>query len=314
MTRIIQLKDIQTSVDLSVARQLQGEGFIAFSQGDVLLPEVGELSFKEPAGEAHIKPGYIKGDSFFVVKIATCFYENARTGQSNQDGAVLVHERATGKLTYLLLDHGWLTDLRTALAGALVADRLAPEKVNRIGILGTGTQARLQVIHLKDVVSCRKLAVWGRTIEHAEQYANEFRNQDYDVTIVSHPDELAECELIITSTPSATPLLRRVNPGTHVTCIGTDSPQKGEIDPQVLAAADLIVVDSIHQCLSRGDLHNAVAAGAVQKSGAVELGALLADSAFKRNRNDITIADLTGLAVQDISMAKHIIENLPETA
>jgi len=106
----------------------------------------------------------------------------------------------------------------------------------------------------------------------------------------------------------------RAEDGAHVTCIGTDSPEKSEIDPQVMAAADLIVVNSLHQCLTRGDFHNAVAAGAVQESSAVDLGTLLVDTAFKRKRNDITIADLTGLAVQDICMAKHIIQNLPEPA
>lgn len=111
---------------------------------------------------------------------------------------------------------------------------------------------------------------------------------------------------------AVSPILTRVAPGTHVTCVGTDSPGKNEVGAAVFAAADLIVVDSLAQCLTRGDFSHAVVAGLVSADKAVELGTLLASGGGRRNDNDITVADLTGLAVQDIRIAGHVLATLIE--
>lgn len=311
MVRIFELEQIRPAVDPDTARQALAEGFMAYSRGDAELPEVGELLFRDPPGDVHIKHGYIAGDEHFVIKVATGFYDNPARGLPAQDGVMLVHERATGRLAYLLLDHGWLTDLRTALAGAVVAELLAPARVDRIGVFGTGVQARLQVQYLDGIVDCRRLLVWGRTPAHAERYAGEFAERGYEVQVAADAEAFADCQLIITATPASTPLLQRVAAGTHVTAVGTDSPHKNEIAPDVFRAADQVVVDSRHQCLTRGDLRHAVAAGAISADEVVELGTLLASAgAGRRDDRAITVADLTGLAVQDICIARHVINAL----
>jgi ornithine cyclodeaminase len=309
VVRIVTLEEIRRAVDPATARREIAEGFISYSRGDVQLPEIGELRFVDPAGEAHIKHGYVTGDEHFVIKVATGFYDNPRRGLPAQDGLMLVHERATGHLAAILLDRGWLTGLRTALAGALVAEQLAPVGVDCIGVIGTGVQARLQVQHLQSIVDCRRLLVWGRRREQAESFASEFAERGYDAQVAQDTEEIAGCRLVITATATTRPVLARVAPGTHVTAVGCDSPHKHEIAPAVFAAADLVVADSIQQCLVRGDLHHAVAAGAVDPDQVLELGTLLREPR-QREPDDISIVDLTGLGVQDIRIAQHVLQRL----
>ncbi len=309
MVRIVELEAIRRAVDPRAARIALRDGFIAYSAGAVQMPAVGELRFDEPPGEVHVKLGHKRGDTHFVIKVASGFYDNVRHGLPNQDGALLVHEKRTGRLAAVLLDQGWLTDLRTALAGALVAELLAPPDVQRIGVVGTGVQARLQVEQLADVIPCRNLTVWGRHHTHAEQFSRDFSARGYDVRAATGIAELAECQLVVTASAATAPVLRQVSPGTHVTAVGCDSPHKHEVAPDVFRVAELVVADSIGQCLERGDLHHAVAAGAIHAEQAIELGTLLANPPV-RTPAAITLADLTGLAVQDICIAQHVLENL----
>lgn len=314
MVRIVELDEIQSVIEPSIARRALAEGFIASSRGEVQMPEIGELRFLQPPGEAHVKHGYVAGDDYFVIKVATGFYENPRRGLPAQDGTLLVYERATGRLAAILLDRGWLTDLRTALAGALVAEQLAPRRLERIGVIGTGVQARLQVTYLKDVLDCRRVRVWGRSLEQAERLARELQGEGFDARATSAPEQISECQLVVTATAATEPVLHHVVPGTHVTAVGCDSTHKHEVAVAVFASADLVVADSIPQCLARGDLRHAVTAEAVAADEVVELGDLLAEAAGRRRSPDwITVADLTGLAVQDIAIAQHVLQRLTET-
>lgn len=308
---IVSLTEMQAALDPLRARQAIADGFIAYSEGRCVVPPVGEMLFDDPPGDVHIKYGYVVGDDHFVIKVATGFYDNRRHGVPANDGAMLVHSRRTGALVAVLLDRGWLTGVRTALAGAIVAERLAPSRVSRIGVLGTGEQARLQVQYLRGVVNCDRVRVWGRNAASLAEYAEAMTPLGYSVETTSDPDSLADCELIVTATPSAIPLLRAVRPGTHVTAVGTDAANKNEIDVAVFRAANLVVADSVPQCKERGSLRHALAAGAVHSADVIELGALLAGQHPGREGDATTsIADLTGVAVQDIKIAQAVLDSL----
>ena len=95
------------------------EGFVAYSNGSVVVPPVGEMLFENPPGEAHIKYGYIVGDDAYVIKIASGFYENSALGLSPNAGLMLMFSQKTGRLETILLDEGCLTNARTAAAGAV---------------------------------------------------------------------------------------------------------------------------------------------------------------------------------------------------
>jgi ornithine cyclodeaminase len=220
---------------------------------------------------------------------------------------MLLFKQKTGELASILLDEGHLTDVRTAAAGAVAAKYLAPKNVERIGILGTGTQARLQLEYLKDIVDCADVLVCGRGSDQLERYKNDFAASDFKIEIAMNAAEfLGTCNLIVTTTPSKTPLLfaEDLRPGTHVTAVGSDTAEKQELDAAILQTADLVVADSISQCLERGEIHKAIEAGTIGETEIVELGNIISGKHPGRiDDKQITVADLTGVAVQDIEIA-----------
>ena len=145
MTQIIQLEDIKEIVKtMDVVAAIEA-GFIQYSNGKTVVPPVGELILEDPPGDVHIKYGYIKKDDYYVIKIASGFYENSAVGLPSSNGLMLLFNQQTGSPVAVLLDEGFLTDVRTAAAGALVANYFAPKKIKAVGIIGTGIQARLQL-------------------------------------------------------------------------------------------------------------------------------------------------------------------------
>ncbi|MFQ5721575.1 MAG: ornithine cyclodeaminase family protein, partial [Candidatus Aminicenantales bacterium] len=146
MINLTQIKEALKNIDAVLAIE---EGFIAYSQGRAVIPPVAELLFQDPPGDVHIKYGYIKGEEYFVIKIASGFYLNPKFNLPVGNGLMLLFKQKTGELVSILLDEGYLTNVRTAAAGAVVAKYLAPKKVTCIGIIGAGTQGRMQLEYLK---------------------------------------------------------------------------------------------------------------------------------------------------------------------
>jgi ornithine cyclodeaminase len=225
---------------------------------------------------------------------------------------MLVFRQDTGEPEAVLLDEGHLTDVRTAVAGAIGARHLAPTEVERIGVLGVGTQARLQVQQLAPLFESREVLAWGRDPVRVDEYARDMAVAGFEVTGVAAPAEVAAaCELIVTTTPSTQPLLTAADilPGTHISAIGSDTTEKQELAADVLALADVVVADSLEQCRTRGEISRAIAAGAIDATKAIELGALLAGEATGRATDDqVTVFDSTGVAVQDIAIATAVVE------
>lgn len=189
----------------------------------------------------------------YVVKIASGFYENPALGLASSNGAMLLFSQKTGELIAILLDEGRLTDLRTGLAGAIAAKYLAPSSITKIGIIGTGTQAKEQLFHLQYVTSCRDVLIWGRDPIKAKIFASDPNLKNFSTSIARNIEELTQnCNLIVTTTPSSNPLIfaHQLQPGTHITALGADDVGKQELDASVFARADLIVVDSL-TCPSR---------------------------------------------------------------
>ena len=304
--KILYCDEIKTIVRGLDLLPLIKKGFVAYSEGRSVVPPVGELSFKDPPGDVHIKYGYITGDEYYVIKIASGFWNNEQLGISNGQGMMLLFKQQTGQCEAILLDDAYLTDVRTAVAGAICAELFANE-VNCIGVLGTGLQARMQVQYLKNITSCHKVLVWGRNRKKMEIYQKDMARLGFQVNLSYAPKEVAkECNLIITTTASTVPLLSSINiqPGTHITAMGSDTLTKQELEVDILSMADLVVADSIAQCKERGEIFHGLTSGSITEDEIVELGSILNGSQAGRSSLDlITVADLTGVAVQDIQIA-----------
>jgi len=303
--RALEQLDVTTAIE---------EGFVAYSRGEVVVPPVGELVFEDPPGDVHIKYGYTKGDDHFVIKVASGFYNNVSLGLPAADGLMLVFSQKTAQLECILLDECHLTNVRTAAAGAVVAKYLAPSRVERIGVFGAGVQGKMQVEALLPIIDCRDLIVWGTGDEELEAYRQAMSGHGLTIeTTMDGGEVAATCNLIITATPSHRPLLRadQIRHGTHITAMGSDTREKNELEPAILKNADLVVADSIEQCRERGEIHHALEAGLLNESEILELGNVIVDPSLRRNSDSqVTVADLTGVAVQDIQISKAVYEVL----
>lgn len=314
---VIAREDIEHALNKIELIPVMESAFKAYSRGEAVVPPVGELIFDQPPGDVHIKYGYLKNDDFYVIKIASGFYNNPELGLPSNNGLMLLFKQRTGEAVALLCDEGHLTAIRTAVAGAIAAKYLAPNLVHRIGIAGTGVQARLQLQYLAPVTSCRQVLVWGRNNASCEDYKRTAASLGFDAEITTNPDELLNsCNLVVTTTPSTSPILTaKPQPGTHITAVGSDTDSKNELAASILGTADIVTADSLPQCRERGEIHKALKAGTVQESQLTELGNIIAGTDMGRQSDtEVSIADLTGVAVQDMAIAKAVYQQLESSA
>ena len=290
------------------------KGFVEYSRGNSVVPPVGELLFEEPPGDVHIKYGYIKNQDNYVVKIASGFSENYKAGLSSSHGVMVMFDKNTGYLKCVLHDEGYLTNVRTAVAGSICAKYIAPSNINTIGIIGTGIQARMQLEYLKMVTDCREVLVLGRNKEKISKYIEDMKSHGFKINVASNSRELCKnSNLIITTTNANESLIQKddIKEGTHITAMGSDTPEKRELDPEILSIADAVVVDSIPQCLERGETKNALDRNLIKKEELIEIGSIIdSGKKLRKNNNEITVADLTGVAVQDIMITNAVYEQL----
>ena len=292
------------------------QSFVQYSQGQAVVPPVGTLTFDSPPGDVHIKYGYVKEQVHYVIKIASGFYDNPKLGLSSSNGLNLVFNQKNGLLAAILLDQGFLTDVRTALAGAVTAKYLAPKEVKRIGIIGTGIQARLQLKYLKEVTDCREVLVWGRDRVKSEQYQQEMSSEGFNVEIAETTQEIGQnCQLIVTTTPSTEPLLlaKDIQGDVLITAMGADTKGKQELEYKILTQASLIAMDSRSQCEAHGEIHKAMMTRSIEDRERLEIGDIISDADFQRPPG-IVVADLTGIATQDMMISKYVLDQITDTS
>lgn len=308
---ILNKQQILDRFDADAITLLLKQGFIAFSQQRVQMPPVQHLLFAQANGDCCIKSGYLQGDDQFVVKVSGGFYDNPAQGLASNQGLMMAFSAQTGEPHAILLDEGWLTALRTALAGRIVAELCAPKHIHAIGIVGTGMQARLHLIYLKSVISCRQLWVWGRSETALEEYRQYAQAEGFEVNTTQSAAELAShCQFIVTTTPSREAILHAadIQAGTHITAVGADGAGKHELAPELVAKADKILVDSWAQCTEFGEISSAFQQRLLAHHSLTEIGTVLAqDALFRDNDQQLTLADLTGLGVQDVQIVKGIL-------
>ena len=348
--RVVTLSEIEevVSSDGFAARLVDAilDGFVSFSRGDFNAPPIqtmgappmspfGSSSSSEGgdySAQTCVKSGYLSSSSHYVVKVAS----GGRPFPSNS-GNVQLYSQSTGALVAIFLDDGLLTELRTAAAGAAAARLLSPDlSIDLcVGMVGTGTQARHQLRYLRCVTECRNAMVWGRTKINVEGFVDDMSTEGWDVRSVEDVDDLLDaCGLIVTTTSSRMPLLGRGWPGRagasgrdrdigrpmHVTCVGSDSIGKKELDDAFVSSADMLVADSRLQTAERGEFQDVVRSGMVGIDDVVEIGELANRKALHRGRGiavdrknedrRLTIFDSSGVAVQDCVIASMVYEAL----
>lgn len=312
IVHILTEADLRRAVplDLDAVDCVEG-AFRALAGGGVVMPPILSMAIAEFNGEVDVKTAYVHGLDSFALKVSPGFFDNPKVGLPSTSGLMILFSARTGQLEALLLDNGYLTDVRTAAAGAVAARHLSRTDAATAAILGSGMQARLQLMALGLVRPITCARIWGRNTAAAQALAREL-TRDLGIDVTAHAeakDAVAGADVVVTTTPATEPILMAdwLEPGQHITAMGSDQHHKGELEPACLTRADLYVPDRLSQTRTMGELRSAIAAGLIPaETEFAELGAVVAGTAPGRLAADqITIADLTGTGVQDTAIATH---------
>jgi ectoine utilization protein EutC len=307
---VLNESEIRGSVSLNIeAMEEIKKGFTALAKGDVTLPPILRIDIDENHGEVDVKTAYIHDLDSFAIKIASGFFENPKLGLPSGSGMMVLVSATTGFPLAILLDNGYLTDVRTGLAGAIAADYLAPKEITTVGVIGSGSQARYQVRGLKLVRDFSQLMVFGIVEQEVTRYIEEM-SDELGIEVIQAKDAetlVRESSVVLTTTPSKKPYLRAdwLHPDLHITCMGADAEDKQEIFPEVFSKADLIACDKKSQVFRLGELHHAKDAELISEDKVIELGELTSGKKTGRlSEKAITICDLTGVGIQDTQIAR----------
>jgi ornithine cyclodeaminase/alanine dehydrogenase-like protein (mu-crystallin family) len=328
-----ELRQVVT-LDLDALAAIE-DAFTRLASGQADVPPILGLFVPERRGEVDVKAAYIHGLPSLAVKIASGFFDNGRWGLPSGSGLMIVLSTRTGYPQAVLLDNGYLTDVRTALAGAAAAKHLAPAHVRTVGVIGAGTQGRFQVRALQLVRSFERVLVYDQASAAVDAYVREMPEvlardrarlspspsgasaglrkpgptslPPVSVGPADAETVVRESDVVITCTPSHEPIVRAawLHPGVHITAMGADVAEKQELESECLRRADLLACDLKVQCFARGEFHHALALGALPAEAAVtELGELTSGRVAGRQRADeISVCALTGVGVQDTAIA-----------
>ncbi|MFN0262925.1 cyclodeaminase [Tepidamorphus sp. 3E244] len=311
--RIVTESELRGAVALDIAAiDVVESAFRALGEGNVVMPSIMSMELPQANGEVDVKTAYVPGIDGFAVKVSPGFFDNPKLGLPSLNGLMILFSAKTGLVEAVFLDNGFLTDVRTAAAGAVAARWMAPTNVETAGVFGAGVQARLQIEAAHLVRPFSKVLVWARDEDKGEACANDIAaTLGIEARYEADPARVvAESQLVITTTPAREPVIKAdwLHPGLHITAIGSDQGAKNEIDPAALAKADSYICDSVRQCAALGELRSAKAAGTWTGGNPAELGAVILGKAqARRSAQDITICDLTGTGAQDTAIATHAL-------
>ena len=311
MTIILQSEDIKKCVQLNEQLiPIIEDAFKNLAQGKTTMPPILRLDIEKYHGETDVKAAYIEGLDSYAVKVASAFFNNPKLGLQSSTGLMILLDSQTGFIKSVLLDKGYLTDVRTAIAGAIAAKHLSNHDSTRAGIIGAGLQAKLQLEALTLVRKINTAYIWSRDSVKTNKFVEQINNLNVNLEVCSSAEEvLQKSEIVVTTTPSKSPLIKSdwLKKGLHITAMGSDAEQKNELDPVIIKQCDLYVPDSVSQTAILGELHHALEKNIVSSDyNYDELGNVILNSNLgRKSKDDITVCDLTGTGVQDTAIARH---------
>lgn len=295
MIPVFRAADVERAVSPHEAYEAVRDAFVAYARREWTMPPKIYVA-NYPAGDFRAMPAL--GGGHALLKWVTSFPGNPGRGLPTVTGLVLLSDADDGRLL-AVLDAAAVTALRTAAAAVVAADALCRAEASTYAVVGCGPNgaetARMLVAHGAIPV------VWdvdeGRRALVAERLG---------ARVAKSAEEALRCEVVVTVTPGAVALYPEgsLEDGQHVSLMGADGPGKNEVAPAELRRAHLFC-DDWEQASHGGELATAVGAGIVRRDDVTELGSVLTGEADgRRSAEDITLFDSTGLAIQDLAVAK----------
>ncbi len=296
---IINMKDAIASVE---------QAYMDYCSNMIIQPPIVSIEDEENNGELDIKTCYSKSNHFISIKSASGYWDNPKVyNLPTMLATVMLIDGKTG-YPLCIMDGSLITGYRTGAAGGLSARLLARKNSKKVAIIGAGNQARLQLKAICEVLNIESVKVWDTNTELLAVYKEEIsKSLNLSVeTCEAAKDAVIDADIIVTTTPSKNMIVKDewIKEGTHIIAIGADMAGKQELDTKIFRRAK-IYVDSISQCVERGETRNAIMSGDIQTSDIyAELGEVLLNGKQGRdNDTQITIFDATGMGIQDNTLA-----------
>jgi len=319
MTIILNSSEIKKCINLNEQLiPIIEDAFKSLALGKTTMPPILRLDIEKYHGESDVKAAYIEGLDSYAIKVASGFFNNPKLGIPSSNGLMILLDSQTGVIKSVLLDKGYLTDVRTAIAGAIAAKHLSNKESSNAGIIGAGIQARMQLEALLLVRKIKSAHVWSRDAKKTKIFVENLKKyMKINIHTCETPEAVVKLsDIVITTTPSKSPIIKSewLKKGLHITAMGSDAELKNELDPQIINDCDFYIPDNQSQTSILGELHHAIKKGIISSEIKFnDLGKIILNSNLGRNNNnDVTVADLTGTGVQDTAIARHAFSTSQE--
>ncbi len=310
---ILTQSEVQSCLSMTEAIEAVRTAYSAYANGRVQMPSVQHLDIHQHNGEVDIKSGFVEDFRLIGTKIASGFYDNQKKGLPPGIAVIVLLDLETS-MPLAIMDGTYITAYRTGAAGAVAASLLARKDSETVGIIGAGTQGRMQLLALRELFDIQNVKVWDINHEMANQYKDQMSMQlSIDIQVVDKPDAVVpDADILVTATPSRKALINvdSIHDGIHINAIGADGPGKQELDPKIMTRVSKIVVDSLEQCRKIGEIQHALVQGLINESEIhAEIGEIVnRDKSGRESDDEITLFDSTGLSAQDIAAAKIVYD------
>lgn len=278
--------------------------FREHGEGGVQMPPKVYITF--PTGDFRTMPAFLPAMDIAGVKIVNVHPGNREHGLPTVMALTILIDPESG-VPRAVLNATSLTDMRTGAAGAVAAKFLSPKREVTVGVIGSGRQAEAQVRALAEELRITRIRFWSREEKNAEVLASRFREFDASA---SGLERACDADVVITTTPSREPLVQDgwIHAGTHINAIGADAPGKEELDPRILLRAR-VFVDDMAQAVHSGEVNVPIARGLFSPDQiAGTLGEVVTGRKRRERKEEITVFDSTGLAIQDLAIARLALE------
>jgi alanine dehydrogenase len=290
----------EAGLDLSEVNRAVEEAFAEHGRGNVQMPPKVYINFSR--GDFRTMPGYIPSLNTAGVKIVNVHPENPKSGLPTVMALTVLLSVESG-IPEAILNATRLTDMRTGAAGAVAAKYLSPVHEVTLGVVGSGRQAGAQVEAIAEELTIRKILVWSRKEQNARAFCERYTRFNCEQGSL---ERVCDAEVLVTTTPSRKPLIMDewIHEGTHINAIGADAPGKEELDPGILSRA-AVFVDDPAQAVHSGEVNVPIRDGSFTPERIRgTLGEVILGKVGRSGKEEITVFDSTGLAIQDLAIAE----------
>lgn len=303
--------DVEGLLSFGEAVDVVEKAFTDDAEGRALVFPVVREALKDRDGVFGIKSGYMRSTGHLGLKAGGFWGQRVSKGLPGHQSAIILFSPDDGS-PICLMDANYITEARTAAAGAIAARHLARPDSKNVAIIGTGVQGRAQLTGLLEVYEIGDVSCYDISDASSQKYAAEMRAKGIDVKAVPTAEAAVKgADIIVTATPSREPIVRDqwILPRVHVNAMGADTKGKQELEENILTRAK-IVVDNLSQCLELGECQHAFSKGMISESDIhAELGEITSGKKPGRERDDeITLFDATGVTFQDLATAGLVYE------